>query len=316
MSIVASDVGGYLDYLLLNKHDSFRGDVVLNLKFRSYSETEELISPVRRDPQLVYPMHSHDFTELVIVLSGKGNHVTTQGICELKKGDVFVIPDQEVHGYKKCDNLVLFNIMFRKEILAANLGELTAIMGFQALFHIEPQFRKISQQVGYLELKKHQMEYVSSVMNEIEAEYEIKNVAYRTKIQSLFLNLLVYLCRCYSVKKDRSSSDFISISSVIGYLQCHLNQPVSIDELLSLSGLSNSSLYRLMKKMTGYGPIDYHLKIRIQSAAEDLQQTDRSVTDVAGNYGFEDPNYFTRQFGKIMGQSPTKFRKQKKRGID
>ena len=56
-------------------------------------------------------------------------------------------------------------------------------------------------------------------------------------------------------------------------------------------------------------PIDYLIKIRIEYAARLLRSSSLSVMEIAEKTGFVDSNYFTKQFRKIMGNSPRTYRK-------
>ena len=71
---------------------------------------------IDRDPELPYPLHSHDFFELVIILSGKGEHFTTGNSFSLFPGNVFVVTPGMEHGYKNVENLHLYNILFSNKI--------------------------------------------------------------------------------------------------------------------------------------------------------------------------------------------------------
>jgi len=74
--------------------------------------------------------------------------------------------------------------------------------------------------------------------------------------------------------------------------------------------MSESSLQRAFKKITGTSPLDYHLKKRIDSACLLLRNSDSPITMIAYDMGFSDSNYFSRQFKKVKGETPGEFRKR------
>jgi AraC-like DNA-binding protein len=55
--------------------------------------------------------------------------------------------------------------------------------------------------------------------------------------------------------------------------------------------------------------VEYHIRLKIRRACRLLKQTDLNITEIAFRSGFEDSNYFARQFRKIMGVSPSLYRK-------
>lgn len=58
-----------------------------------------------------FVQHSHDFDEIVLILSGTGEHLVGQRVYSLKRGDVFVIKGETRHGFRGAENLELVNVM-------------------------------------------------------------------------------------------------------------------------------------------------------------------------------------------------------------
>jgi AraC-like DNA-binding protein len=102
------------------------------------------------------------------------------------------------------------------------------------------------------------------------------------------------------------------IEKAVGYMQAHLREEVTLGELAKAARFSTSHLYYLFKHSTGYAPIEFFLKTKIQAAARDLYFSSLTVKDIAMSYGIEDPYYFSRLFKKIMGMSPQNYRNKSK----
>ena len=73
--------------------------------------------------------------------------------------------------------------------------------------------------------------------------------------------------------------------------------------------MAPSTLLPVFKKVTGYSPIDYLLHVRLAKAGELLLKTSIPVSEIASDCGFNDSNYFSRQFRKTYGLSPRDYRK-------
>jgi AraC family L-rhamnose operon transcriptional activator RhaR/AraC family L-rhamnose operon regulatory protein RhaS len=71
---------------------------------------------IKRDPELPYPLHSHDFYELVFIISGRGTHFTKENEMPLRPGNLFIIVPGMAHGYKDVQDLVLYNILFGRRL--------------------------------------------------------------------------------------------------------------------------------------------------------------------------------------------------------
>jgi signal transduction histidine kinase/DNA-binding response OmpR family regulator/tetratricopeptide (TPR) repeat protein len=83
---------------------------------------------------------------------------------------------------------------------------------------------------------------------------------------------------------------------------------VSVYDLAYELSMSERQLYRLSKKLTGYTPAQLIKEVRLQKAYELLiGGTINKVDDVSKQVGFEDSNYFSRQFFGRFGKRPTEF---------
>lgn len=99
------------------------------------------------------------------------------------------------------------------------------------------------------------------------------------------------------------------VTAAITYLQQHVQEPVSMDDLVRHVGFSRARMFDLFKAQTGLTPNDYLLRLRVEKAQEQLRQTNRSVTEIGLANGFSSGQYFSTVFARYTGVSPTEFRK-------
>ncbi|MBD2867200.1 AraC family transcriptional regulator [Paenibacillus arenilitoris] len=98
------------------------------------------------------------------------------------------------------------------------------------------------------------------------------------------------------------------LEAAIRYMTEHLATAIRLPELARHTGLSKQHLIHLFNRETGFSPIDYFLRMKMQRAAQMLDLTDLSVKEIASSVGIADPYYFSRLFKKVMGHSPTVYR--------
>ena len=87
---------------------------------------------------------------------------------------------------------------------------------------------------------------------------------------------------------------------------------IGLEELAAHFKYSASHFSMLFQKETGSSPINYFLRLKIQKACQYIELTDLKLQDIATAIGFEEPAYFSRLFTKIMGMTPSAYRKQEK----
>lgn len=99
------------------------------------------------------------------------------------------------------------------------------------------------------------------------------------------------------------------LDQAIRWLFVQYPQSVSIDELAKSLGYHRTHLSRMFKQRTGLSPAQFLLRIRMEKAKTLLGQP-LSITEVAASVGYSDPLYFSRQFHKWTGDSPTDYRQK------
>ena len=87
---------------------------------------------------------------------------------------------------------------------------------------------------------------------------------------------------------------------------------LSIESLGEQLGMSRVQLYRKIKAMTNYTPVELLRVARLKRAASLLASTEKTVAEITYEVGFSSPSYFTKCYKEYFGESPTDFLKKKK----
>jgi AraC family L-rhamnose operon transcriptional activator RhaR/AraC family L-rhamnose operon regulatory protein RhaS len=262
-----------------------------------------------RDPQPEFPLHSHNFDELVIILKGTAMHVIDEQNFPVRAGDVFVISQNHEHQYVDMHGLALANILFDPEALMMDRWDIRALPGFHALFSLEPAFRTRHNFQSRLQLPEPLLNQTNEIIRDLTMETEHRNPGYRVMAKGLFMQLAVSLSRAYSSKPTEESMDLLRIGDAIAHIETLYSEKISLDELAQKSHLSQRHFSRVFQECIGRSPIDHLMHVRCQKAAELLKGTDRTITDIAFDCGFSDSNYFTRCFRKTTNMTPKQYRK-------
>lgn len=83
-----------------------------------------------------------------------------------------------------------------------------------------------------------------------------------------------------------------------------------VDDLCRALFMSHSQLHRKMTALTGMPPNRFIRNIRLHQAARLLRDPSKSITEIAFDTGFQDPEYFSRAFRKTFGMPPSDYREQ------
>ncbi|MFW6290914.1 MAG: helix-turn-helix domain-containing protein [Spirochaetota bacterium] len=95
------------------------------------------------------------------------------------------------------------------------------------------------------------------------------------------------------------------------YLRDHLHEPLSVERLAAVAGLSRHHFTRRFSAAVGLPPVRYLREARCDAAANLLATTDLPVGAIGERCGFESVNYFCRVFRSTTGMTPGQFRRSR-----
>ena len=94
------------------------------------------------------------------------------------------------------------------------------------------------------------------------------------------------------------------------YVESHILDDISLDDLAGALGYSKSKLYRELKEVTEYTPIDLVNLVRLHKAVDLMTVEHQNITEAAFNSGFSSPSYFSRTFLKYYHMRPKDYLKR------
>lgn len=126
---------------------------------------------------------------------------------------------------------------------------------------------------------------------------------------SCFLSSLCYLSRA---ECNVTSESGISpkIQQTLDYIRENIASPITLEKLADVSGYSLSHFKALFKSEVGITPNEYILHQKLQSAKFFLETSDIPITELSFNLGFSSSNYFSSVFRRMLGCTPSEYRKK------
>jgi transcriptional regulator GlxA family with amidase domain len=88
-------------------------------------------------------------------------------------------------------------------------------------------------------------------------------------------------------------------------MEANIEEPLSLDEIASLVGVSRRQIERLFKRYVGEVPTKYYLDMRLRRSRELLLQTSMSVMEIAVACGFQSPPHFSKCYRNMFGHTPS-----------
>ena len=253
--------------------------------------------------------HCHDHYEFYLHLRGGQHFGVDDSLFLLKPNQMFILPPFSMHGLS-CANALKH---YERAYLSLS-PEMLKILGFGQI-DLDQFFHSYTSQGIYsFQLNDQDATQCVAWLRLLEEEALSNDPLIRFGHFSILMSLLNVVCLGIR-QSDAISGNVVSrnvIQKVLAYINSNYTQPLKIDQLAKQFGISVSYLSHEFSKFTNRSVYDYILYRRVMLARQ-MMQTDASLNAIAYQCGFNDYSNFLRMFNKLVGMSPSMYRKQIKR---
>ena len=253
--------------------------------------------------------HAHeDFYELVVVREGHASHCFYGSWSRIAGGNVFLLQPGEAHSYADARKLGIYNILFSRRFFAGLLSEFRGAAEIKRYLGLDvPPGASRNLEIHYLDTPFFLQ--IIALLDEI-LEEEANNLAgARFMVLGNALKVLLLLCR---YARDSVNTPPVNTAGKIGMLMKKLNtryaEAWTLEKMAQETGFSVSCFRQQFKQLTGISPMAWLLSLRLEKAALLLTSENAGIGEIAGRCGFEDSNYFSRQFRRKFACPPRAYR--------
>jgi transcriptional regulator GlxA family with amidase domain len=116
--------------------------------------------------------------------------------------------------------------------------------------------------------------------------------------------------RFYSNFSPRLRHGDKTILDIQRWLQTQAERSITVGELAQRASLGERTFLRRFVKATGIKPIEYHQRLRVMRSQQMLESSNDGLDQIATAFGYKDPGSFRRMFKRIVGLSPSEYRRR------
>lgn len=255
------------------------------------------------------PWHWHKEMEFVVVVQGKVEISTGDKTIQFQKGEGIFINSNVLHQMIPMakEESYMFSIVVHPGILGIENGFLLSTK------YVVPFIKNDQTKSQTLSPR---IEWQNEILLNLHGIYEIhknKEYAYEyilhNKICYIWTILLQNLWRFQAEKVKVPELDENRIYLAMEYIHEHYAQNMTLKDICTSINVSKSECCRCFQRKLKMTPFEYLMMHRIRVAAENLKNSNQSVTSIALSAGFNSNSYFCKQFRKYMNTSPNEYRK-------
>lgn len=153
-----------------------------------------------------------------------------------------------------------------------------------------------------------------SLLSDLIESYDCAQFGFELRAQALAQEL--WLCICRAVQHASSAAPLLTrleqerLEQIVGYLQTHYAEKVTLAALSHAVHLSAEECCRFCSRTMGRPPIAYLNEYRVMKSARLLQETDKTVAEIAQEVGFCSSSYYSGRFRTVMNCGPSDYRRR------
>lgn len=232
---------------------------------------------------------------LLYCIDGEGAIVINQITYYLKANTYFIIPKNTPHRYYSSPKnpWSIYWLHFSGSN-SRKIYERSLVEG--------------EHQVHQIPFEEYRIKEFNQIYTALGDSFSAKDMEIMNFRLLYFVSSLIYY---KEINPEVYSQD--SASRSITFMKSNIHKKLSINQLAEQQKISLSHYLRLFKFKTGQSPIAYFNQLKIQHSCQYLYFTDKSIKEICFELGMDDQYYFSRLFSKLIGSSPSEYRKLHKK---
>lgn len=261
----------------------------LNEDFRLFHIADSDLGPMA--------YHYHTFHKIIFLLAGRTGYAVEGERYALQPGDFVLVGRGSIHRPEAEQG-----VFYERMVLYISPEYLSRISTPDC--DLNSCFTRAQSDFRYV-YRGDRDERLKTLLQQLEQSLSDEEFGAELLRTLLFTQLMLEVCRISIRSRSISaSSGDAKIISILQYLNLHLTEPLSIDDLASRFYISKYHMMRRFREETGYTVHSYLAEKRLLLARQ-LLKDGAAVTDVCEQVGYQDYSTFARAYRRMFGNSPS-----------
>ncbi len=253
-------------------------------------------------------LHAHDYYQLIYCQRGKGKIEIGERDFSAMPGRAYLVPPMAMHSITPEEGMRIAEVKFviDSEELSKAIGELPWEIDIDEHVSLRLSMKEIVREGLSGALFSHESTNAALMLFLIRLLREHNVKAEDMGLQSYYFN------RSPGKESDPSATSDADFLKVLDYIERHLSEEISLDDLARIVHFEKTYLITKFKEIWGLSPMKYVNTMRIERAKSLLRRSDKSITEIAYETGFGSIHYFSRYFKESVGITPNEYRAKSK----
>ena len=260
----------------------------------------------RQVPSIPFEWHHHPVYELTLTLNSRGWRFIADHIAHYDARDLVLVPSDMPHTWA---STAAINEVLPHTALVVWFTREWALKAADACPETAPLRKLIHRAGAGLSFPVDAAARMESRLPELLSESPLKRLHTAQELLCELADTEAMPLATQAATSPASSSESRQLACVLERLHQNFDDPIRLEKLCKLAGLSARSLHRLFVRHLGENFSDYLGRLRIGRACMLLVETERPIGVIASETGFSNLSNFNRRFRKARHMTPKEFRR-------
>ncbi|MBT3245009.1 MAG: helix-turn-helix transcriptional regulator [Bacteroidetes bacterium] len=251
-------------------------------------------------------IHSHKNYELNYIVSGSGRRIVGDNISSFEKNDLVLLGPEVPHSWEIIESQrnhapSCITTHFYENIISSDF------FNIPELEKVEELLKRANRGISFRGSK------IKKISAKLERLVDLDGLESYIELLKIFNDLLQvdtfeYLTSAVEMP-DKFTKDLDRINRVYEYVFLNIEESIKLEDVAGLLHMAPGSFCRYFKKKTNRTFTQYVKGVRIGIAAKMLIETEKSVTQICYDSGYNNLANFNHYFKSLMNKTPSDYRK-------
>ena len=253
------------------------------------------------------PIHTHDFIEIVYVLSGSATQRINGEYYDVKRGDVLFINYGSSHAFEPRESFEFYNVIFSPETVGHAVITRENALALLSLTAFDEMRRDADG--GLISFTGEDRREVENLLSAMLREQEASLPSCAQVIEN-YRGILITKMLRKTQFSENNRAEWDSWKEITEYIDNNLGAELTLSALAKKCFYNPSYFSRAFKQKFNVSLTEYVNRRRIDRATELLRDPSLSVDEISARVGFSDRSSFYHVFSRITGGTPSDYRKK------
>lgn len=279
---------------------------------KEWLEIENEFGIFKEDVNTQNAEHTHDFLEMIYVLSGTVCQHVNGNVYEMKKGSLLFINYEQVHSFEGSDDYTFVNFMLKPDFISNTLldeGNSFELLSLSMFDEFKDKVDSFSPAVNFSGSEILSVEHIITLMLD---EYKNRNPGCKTVLGSCMKVIFTLFVRKMCNTEYGQIMHYVNkiTPDILRYIDDNCFDKLSIKQLAEKCFYSPVYFSRMFKNAYGMNLKSYIKEKRMEEAIRLLETTDESIEKICHLVGYSDKKQFYNIFKEYTGKLPGDIRKR------